>query len=460
MNHQAVSPKTPGRRPKTPGPSKTPARASISDYSSRILASTYQPVPQTPVRPGALVYRDEGGITREIWQPGDGNGVKDSEFPNKPLFKERYRFFQSDIGPIERGTNSPPYYVALDDKAVWDVVSSKKYTAKERAAYWPLDFMANGVLRAPRRHKGRAARTANDAEGDGEEGDDQSAGRISWVKAGSKNNSMNYYLSGEPGGYTEAVFHSPSVRPGPSNHTATFTGGRKDVNQTKTLTTSAMSNPNNGSKTEYSIKRKAEQPLNPRHDRPKVGKYLHSTPSPEWPGGVRRLNKPPVTRARADDETQVDPLGGSDWSPSTKVGGKTVYARYDYGGEAPERVNGRLVASGARTSYARTPHADGSKIPFMDQGARTPHQAPTFEAKTPGPKAPGPTALTAPTDAPVLSYDTREALPGRPLPWEVVKRMGEELEQAKGILRMRDEEILNLKAQINMLARDKRRAYE
>ncbi|KAI4793088.1 hypothetical protein E4T44_12725 [Aureobasidium sp. EXF-8845] len=316
--------------------------------------------------------------------------------------------------------------------------------------------MANGVLRAPRRHKGRTARTVNDAEGDGEEDEDQSAGRIPWVKAGSKNNSMNYYLSGEPGGYTEAVFDSSSVRPGSLNHTATSTRGRKDVNQTKTLTASALSNPD-GSKTEYSIKRKAEQPLNPRHDRPKV----------EWPGGVRRLNKPPVTRATMDDEDQVDPLAGSEWSPSTKVGGKTVYARYDYGGEAPERINGRLVASGARTSYARTPHADGAKTPYMDRGARTPHQAPSFEAKTPGPKAPGPQAPgptapgpTAPTNAPVLSYDAREALPGRPLPWEVVKRMGEELEQAKGILRMRDEEILNLKAQINMLARDKRRAYE
>jgi hypothetical protein len=172
---------------------------------------------------------------------------------------------------------------------------------------------------------------------------------------------------------------------------------------------------------------------------------------------VRRLNKLPVTRARADDENQVNPLGGSQWSPSTKIGGKTVYASYNYGGEALERVNGRLVASGARTSYARTPHADGAKTPFMGQGARTPHQARTSEAKTPAPKAPGP---TAPTDAPVLSYDARDALPGRPLPWEIVKRMGEELEQAKGILRMRDAEISNLKAQINMLARDKRRSYE
>jgi hypothetical protein len=411
----------------------------MSGYSSQVRTSTYQPVPQTPLRPGALVYRDDGGITREIWQPGDGNGVRDSEFPNKPLFKERYRFFQTEIGPIERGTNSPPHFVALDDKAVWDVFSSKKYTAKDRAAFWPLDFLANGVLRATRRRKGRAA---NDTEGD--------TGRVPWIKAGSKNNSMNYYLSGEEGGYEEVVFNSPKIRLGSVNRKATSTGGRKDSNQTKMLTTSAISNLNNGSKTEYATKRKADQPLNPRHNRPKVGKYLHSTPSPEWPGGVRRLNKPPIANTRVDDGNDVNPLDGSEWSPSTKVGGKTVYARYDYGEEAPERINGRLVASGARTSYGQTPRADGAKTPFKDHGARTPYQGSSFEAKTPGQQNP--------TGTSVLSYGAREALPSQPQPWEVVKRMGEELEQAKGILRMRDAEISNLKAQINALFRDKRRA--
>jgi hypothetical protein len=420
-------------------PPKTPARTSMSGHSSQVRPSTYQSVPQTPLRPGALVYQDDGGITREIWQPGDGDGVRDSEFPNKPLFKERYRFFQSDIGPIERGINSPPHFVALDDKAIWDIVSSKKYTAKDRAAFWPFDFLANGVLRANRRHKGRAA---IDTEDD--------TGRVPWIKSGSKNNSTNYQLSGENGGYEEVVFNSPKARPGPVNRTATSTGGRKDNNQTKTLTTSTISNLNNGSKTEYATKRKADQPLNPRHNRPKVGKYLHSTPSPEWPGGVRRLNKPPIANTRVDDGNDGNPPGGSEWSPSTKVGGKTVYARYDYGEEAPERINGRLVASGARTSYGQTPRADGAKTPFKDHGARTPYQGSSLEAKTPGPQNP--------TGTSVLSYGAREALPSQPQPWEVVKRMGEELEQAKGVLRMRDAEISNLKAQINALFRDKRRA--
>jgi hypothetical protein len=384
----------------------------MSGHNAKSKVSTYLPVPQTPLKPGALVYLDDGGIQREYWQPGDGDGVADSEFPNKPLFKERYRFFQTDIGPIERGINSPPHYVALDDKAVWDIVSIKKYTVKERAAYWPFDFMANGVLRANRRHKGRAAEFAADYEGDEP---------MPWITAGPKNNSIKYYLSGQPGGYEEIVFNSSTSKPGPAKHTTTSTGGRKTGSQTKTgnqtkiPTAEATSNLNNGSKTEYATKRKADEPLNPRHDRPKVGKYLHSTPSPEWPGGVRRLNKPPVARAGADDRNNVNPPDGSEWSPSARVGGKTVYAHYDYGGEAPERSGGRVVASGAQTSYARTPYADGAK---------TPYQQSTFGAKTPGPQAPIP--------APMSSHDARAALPSQQPPsWDIVNMLREELRQTR-----------------------------
>ncbi|KAG9844448.1 hypothetical protein KCU77_g9189, partial [Aureobasidium melanogenum] len=112
-------------------PPRTPARTFVSGRSSQVRGSTYQSISQTPFRTDAITYHDGDSVSREIWQPGDGNGVRDSEFPGKQLFKERYRFFQSDIGPIGRGANSPPHFVALDDKAVWDIVTSKKYTAKE-----------------------------------------------------------------------------------------------------------------------------------------------------------------------------------------------------------------------------------------------------------------------------------------------------------------------------------------
>ncbi|KAG9674279.1 hypothetical protein KCU99_g7598, partial [Aureobasidium melanogenum] len=428
-------------------PPKTPARTSVSGRSSQVRGSIYQSISQTPFRPDAITYHDGDSVSREIWQPCDGNGVRDSEFPGKQLFKERYRFFQSDIGSIGRGANSPPHFVALDDKAVWDIVTSKKYTAKERGTYWPLDFMSNGTLRAGRRHKGRAAVVANESQGHVEGGDNQRVGSVPWVKAGSKPNVINYYLSGEDGGYKEVVFGSDTGTISTSNQRVASKGDHNSGNKTEYATAGTTTNLNNGSRTEYATKRKADQPLNPRHDRPKVGKYLHSTPSPDWPGGVRRLNKPPV--ARAVGRNEIDPLGGSEWSPTTRVGGKTVYARYDYDEEEPQRINGRLVASGART-----PHAGGAKTPYQNHsmGARTPYQVTSFEMKTPGPQVP--------LGEPTLYHGVREAQPSQQPLWQDVKRMGEELEQAKGILRMRDEEISNPKAQINVLDTDRRRTQQ
>ncbi|KAK6006018.1 hypothetical protein QM012_006428 [Aureobasidium pullulans] len=427
-------------------PPKTPARVSASGRNSQLKASTYRSISQAPLRPDTVSYRDGDSVRRDIWQPGDGNGVRDSEFPGKALFKERYRFFQSDIGSLERGTNSPPHFVALDDKAVWDIVISQKYTAKEKGTYWPLDFMANGTLRAQRRHKGRAAMVANESQGHVQGGDNQSVGSVPWIKAGSKPNVIDYYLSGEDGGYKEVVFGSNTVRDGTTNQTVTAKGSRHSGNKTDYATAGATKNFNSGSKTDYATKRKADQPLNPWHDRPKVGKYLHSTPSPDWPGGIRRLNKPPA--ARAVGRNGGDPLDGSEWSPTARVGGKTVYARYDYD-EEPERINGRLVASAART-----PYAGGAKTPYQDHsiGARIPCRVSSFEAKTPGPQVP--------RGEPAPYCSLSEAQPSQQPLWQDVKRMGEELEQVKGVLRMRDEEVSNLKAQINVLDADRHRVQQ
>lgn len=397
-------------------PPKTPARRSVSDRNAQVRASAYQAVPRTPLRAGARIYRDDGGADRVIWQPGDGDGVRDSEFPNKSLFKERYRFFQTEIGPIERGINSPPHFVVLDDKAIWDVMRSKKYTAEERATFWPFDFGCNGVVRANRRHKGRAALIGGDAK-DGDEG------HVPWIAIGPKKNSTKYYLAGEDGGYEEVVFNSSTVRPSLANHMTTSTGGRKYGNPTKIPMAEATPTLNNGSKTEYTTKRKANQPLNPRHSRPKVGKYLHSTPSPGWPGGpTRPLNKTPMTSARADHENYANQHDGSELSPSVRVGGQTVYARYDYGEEQPERKKGRLVTSNVRNSYARTPYADDAKTPMV--GSETPYQGYPYEARTPG--------RMSPVGGPMSSHGASEALPSQQKPdYQTVQSLLQELEQTR-----------------------------
>lgn len=395
-------------------PPKTPARHSMSGRNAQTQTSTYQSVSRTPLRTEARVYRDEGGADRMIWQPGDGNGVRDSEFPTKTLFKERYRFFQTEIGPIERGINSPPHFVVLDDKAVWDIMRSKKYTADERATFWPFDFGCNGVVRANRRHRGRAALIGGDAK-DGE------GGHVPWIAIGAKNKSTKYYLTGEDGGYKEVVFNPSTVRSGLPSRTITSTGSRKDGNSMKIPTTEAASNSNNGSKTESTIKRKANQPLNPRHSRPKVGKYLYRTPTPPWPGN--RRNKPSVKSARAGDENYADRPGSSEWSPSAKNGEKTVYARNDYREEQPERRKGRLIASNARNSSAQTPYGESAKTPTM--GAETPYQGNSYEARTPG--------AQGLTNQPMSSYGAGEALPSQQPPdWQTFNSLMEELQHTRG----------------------------
>lgn len=352
-----------------------------------------------------------------IWQPGDGNGVRDSEFPTKTLFNERYRFFQSEIGPIERGINSPPHFVVLDDKAVWDIMRSKKYTAEERATFWPFDFGCNGVVRANRRHRGRAALIGGDAkDGDG--------GHVPWIAIGAKNKSTKYYLAGEDGGYKEVVFNSSAVRPGLKNRTTASTVSRKDETPTKTLTAETTSNLNNVSKTEHTTKRKANQPLNPRHSRPRISRYLHRTPSPEWPGGpTRPLNKAPVASAGADHENHANHHGGSELSPSARVGGKTVYAHYDYGKNQPERKKGRLVTSNARNSFARTPYPDDARTPITGI-EETPNQGYPYEARTPG--------LHRRMGEPMSSYGASEALSGQQPPdWQTFNSLTEELQQTR-----------------------------
>lgn len=346
-----------------------------------------------------------------IWQPGDGNGVRDNEFPTKTLFKERYRFFQTDIGPIERGINSPPHFVVLDDKAVWDIMQSKKYTAEERATFWPFDFGCNGVVRANRRHKGRAALIGGDAKnGEG--------GHVPWIAIGAKKKSTKYYLAGEDGDYKEVVFSSSTVRPGRANRMTTSTGSRKDEPPTRIPTAVATSNPNNSS-----TKRKANQPLNPRHSRPKICKYLHRTPSPGWPGGpTRPLNKTAVTNTRADHENYANRDGGSELSPSARIGGKTVYASYDYGKEQPERKKGRLVAPNDRNSYSRTPYPNDAKT--LMTGTETPYQEYSYEANTPG--------VQGLTNQPMSSHGAREAFPSQqPQDWQTLNSLTEDLQQTR-----------------------------
>ncbi|KAI5248265.1 hypothetical protein E4T43_01611 [Aureobasidium subglaciale] len=423
-------------RPETPRRTQTAAPATMSDHTLRARSDSRRAFGRTQPKPHKFIYRDTDGIAREIWRPGDGDGVRDNEFPDELTFKERYRFFQSDIGTIRRGVNSPPHFVALDDKAVWDIASSNQYSLKDRGQFWPLDFKANGGVRIARLHKGRAARVDKETKDRIQIKDGHDVQYIATVKVVDKNN-RRYVLSGEKGGYQELKFNTLAAGSNTGSNTAAGQPIRRnDGSMTERTKAAPVATREDGSKTDYASKRKADEPLNPRHDRNKVGKYLHSTPSPTWPGGVRRLNKPTVESTRGARGNEEASFENTEWSP--QAGGKTVYARIE---EQPERINGRVVATGARTSYAQTPYASGAKTPFFNNsGARTPYQSAPSGAKTPRPEI----SLSAS----MPQYDAGGASVGSEQPmWQHVKRIEEELGQVRGVLRMRDEEISRLKSQ-------------
>jgi hypothetical protein len=248
-----------------------------------------------PLQPASnpFSYRDNKGVKRYIWQPGDPDGVRDSEFPDGTVFKERWRFLQSDVGPIERGCNSPPHYVVLDDKAAYDIITSKAYTNKERGQFWPFDFLGTGQIRTIRANRGRAAIVS------GEEGDlidtkdGQGVRNIAWTMIGDSKKRRKYWFLGERAGFNQVVFEGPA--------------GRANVEEKCTG------------------KRKAGAPLSPRHKRPRVGRYLHATPSPPWPGSSRGK-----AAIRAPSEGSVDEQDchdKSEWSRARGTDGRTIYAR-------------------------------------------------------------------------------------------------------------------------------------
>ncbi|THW60933.1 hypothetical protein D6C77_01837 [Aureobasidium pullulans] len=415
-------------------PTRPPARPPGNGSHSKTKANANQLDRRPKSEHKRFTYRDIGGIGREIWQPGDPDGMRGTEFTNN-TYTKRWRFFQTDIGPIERGTNSPPHYVVLDDKAAWDIMSSKKYTNKDKGDFWALDFTTGGgrVL-AARFNKGRAAVVAKGTGMDVDEKDGRGVRHVGYTVIGEKDKKRPYCFSGEKGGYEEIIFNVPTAEPVAANQTSVLDDGNGTENPTATQ--------NAGRKIGLLGKRKAEESLNPRHKREKVGKYLHSTPSPTWPGGSRRLNKPPVQRARDADRELDDHFYGSELSPQIAAGGKTVYAANAE--EDPERVNGLLVTSGWRTPHgARTEYAIGANTPFVDRSldARTPRREPASRIQS--------QLSEMEPDSQLPSHDTGYAQGSEQPLWQDIKRIEEELLQARGLLRSRDGEIASLRAQLN-----------
>ncbi|KAK4994530.1 hypothetical protein LTR66_005464 [Elasticomyces elasticus] len=97
------------------------------------------------------------GVSREIWQPGDGDGDHMSDYLGCPRPTKRYRMYQSDVGNIVRHKNEPPKNVMLDDKAAYEIWRSDQFSKVDKRRHWSHDFNFSGNIRYRRQHIGRAA---------------------------------------------------------------------------------------------------------------------------------------------------------------------------------------------------------------------------------------------------------------------------------------------------------------
>ncbi|KAI9838328.1 MAG: hypothetical protein M1819_005596 [Sarea resinae] len=86
-----------------------------------------------------------------VWEDGDGDGAAGDEPKN-------WKLWGQDIGQLIKGTNEPPRWVKLDDKAAYDILNCPLYTPRERGVFWPDDFTPErGGVRASRPNRGRPA---------------------------------------------------------------------------------------------------------------------------------------------------------------------------------------------------------------------------------------------------------------------------------------------------------------
>lgn len=237
---------------------------------------------------GRQTYRDIRGILREIWQPDDVDGLQNGEIPHTLNHLERFRFFQHDIGPIIRKDNSPPRHVILDDKACYDILQSKAYTAKERGKYWIHDFATGGNIRIGRINRGRAALVS---VADGGElisrGDVIGPQEVGWAFMGDKKNGKKYHFTGERNGYRGVRFGEHEV-----NSSSESESQREEGSAVFEVDDQAEDNGKGKGKANALSREELNLLYNPprkhRHHRPRLNPFLRPTPSPPWPGRDRR----------------------------------------------------------------------------------------------------------------------------------------------------------------------------
>ncbi|KAL1651907.1 hypothetical protein SLS58_000030 [Diplodia intermedia] len=101
----------------------------------------------------------DGKVERAIWQPSDGNGDPSPElvenFRTKKPGHPTWKLYTGRNVPKQPTATNPPHFVYLDDKAAWDILHSKHWSAHDKHRFWSFDFTPQGRLSFTRANRGR-----------------------------------------------------------------------------------------------------------------------------------------------------------------------------------------------------------------------------------------------------------------------------------------------------------------
>ncbi|KAI7284917.1 hypothetical protein KC345_g2015 [Hortaea werneckii] len=226
-----------------------------------------------PVTTPRQYYREPlTGIKREVWRPGDGDGVADTDYYDKPgqrPLHQRWRFYQlkTGKGPISFKNNMPPKYVILDDRAAHEVLASDIPRASI-VRFWSHDFGGPGRIRARPPHRGRSAISNPNATGDE---------KYFSTEVGMRGE--KYYFTGEKN-YTPIAYQTP-----PANETnEPQASKRKAVSPPP----EEPKDPRKHGHNQYTPKDQLvkygapSQAKGRKRYRERINTFLRRSPSPEW----------------------------------------------------------------------------------------------------------------------------------------------------------------------------------
>lgn len=412
-------------------------------------------------------YRDIKGVLREVWQPGDGDGVPNGELPDALTFIERFRFFQSNIGPIVRGSNSPPKFVILDDQSCYDIWKSNLYKVNDRSRYWCHDFSIRGAIKHGRPNRGHAVLMSAKDGGDMIDRNDSYGPReVGWAPTGNKKQGKKYHFTGEGNGYEEIKFGIPvghstplsgsQEQPQPGGESGTGQQREKELEQSAKAKGKRKA-PSTGARQQNDL----PSTPSPKHKRTRGHAYLRKSITPSPPQSESRFRDQGITKSLLLTPFPTIPRSVS--VTGTRPAPKTAFIDSDSSSSTPPPRAANAKKSGARTVYAgMTYHyQDDSNFPTVLGGN-------SYAAGGAGSRRP-----RVRTPVPADPHDVQEAIaeydeqyngrnmqrggekdyrfdPQLPI-WMSVKAMEDALHDAKRRLISRDDEIAGLRREIARL---------